>query len=95
MTVAAARRTPDRCIRCAGTEHLIRGDGPIACRPCIDLLGGIAGDPERADNRILTALLRRHGDAIRLNRTPEVRGKASAPLRWEWIAPWPEAERLP
>ena len=82
----------DRCVRCSGVEHLIRDDGPVICRPCIDLLGGIAGEPERADNRILTALIRRHGDVVKLSRAPAVRGLPAAPLKWEWIAPWPDVE---
>lgn len=81
-----------RCVRCAGTEDLIEGDSAIVCKDCVRVLGGIANDPSDSDQRILTELLRRHGDVVALRRSQDVRGKAAVPLRWEWTASWPGVE---
>jgi len=78
-----------RCHRCRGTRHLIEGDGPTVCLPCVDLLAGIANDPHRADDRILTALLERHGDVVRLERIQDEAGATE--IHWAWADRWPAA----
>lgn len=77
-----------RCARCNGTEHLVAGDGAIVCRPCIDLLGGIARDPLTAAPRLLEVLQELHSEVVSLVRVADRDG---ALLVWEWIAGWPVA----
>lgn len=72
------------CARCSSSKHLVVGDGELVCRPCIDLLGGAARDPEHAPDDLLGLLLELHDDVIDLVREDEV-------LAWLWIAPWPRA----
>jgi hypothetical protein len=76
-----------RCLRCNGAEHLVVGDGPVVCRPCIDLLGGIARDPLKAPARYLELLAELHGEVVALT----VARPDDAVLAWEWIAGWPPA----
>lgn len=76
-----------RCRKCAGREHLIEGDGPPVCRPCIDQLGAIAGDPHVTTHRVLEALQERHGDVTRIVRTA---GHDSR-MMWDWAGAWPAA----
>lgn len=78
-----------RCHRCRATDHLVKADGePLVCRPCVDLLGGIAAQPLRSDDRILSALLERHGDVVDLQTVPADR-HAGARLAWVWTEAWP------
>lgn len=84
--------TDARCLRCDSTEHLIEGDELIVCRPCVDLLGGIAACPDNADSRILAALIERHGDVVEMRRAPDPLMAGSAPLVWDWTAAWPGVE---
>ncbi len=70
------------CVHCRGTRHIIADDGPPVCVMCIDLLGSIAADPSRTDERILVALCKAHGDVVEL---------LGGPLHWHWTAPWPVA----
>jgi hypothetical protein len=77
-------RLMDRCHRCQGTRYLIEGDGPTVCRLCIDMLAGIAADPYRADHRIVSALLERHGDVLHLERFPIPGGDTE--MRWTWAS---------
>jgi hypothetical protein len=83
METTTDARYAVRCHRCNGVEHLIDGDGPLVCRPCIDMLGSIAADPHRADHRIVTALLQRHGDVLSLQRFPVGTG-GDTEMRWTW-----------
>jgi hypothetical protein len=51
------------------------------------MLGGIAGDPGTAPNRVLEAIRERHGDVVSLIRSDHG-------LRWAWVAQgWPGVER--
>lgn len=87
---AGSAISPDanaRCSRCNGIDHLIEGDGPVVCRPYIDQLGAIAGDPHVTTHRVLEALQERHGDIVRIARTA---GHDSRML-WDWDASWPGA----
>lgn len=74
-----------RCRRCNGSEHLIEGDGLPICRPCIDQLGSVAGDPHVTTHRILATLQERHGDVTRIARTA---GHDSR-MVWLWTDEWP------
>lgn len=83
---------PACCQRCTGTDHLVSGDGPLVCRPCVDLLGSIAADPSRADEHILTAVLELHGDVVHLARVPAIARGQTAGLAWVWPESWPGVE---
>ncbi len=70
-----------RCKHCSRTTDLIQHDGPVVvCRSCLLSLGQLAADPEVADDRILAAMLKRHGDVVHPIRV----GRPSR-LVWEWI----------
>ncbi len=36
---------PVRCDRCKSERHVIDGDGPSVCYPCVNLLTDAAADP--------------------------------------------------
>ena len=72
-----------RCERCRGTEHVIVGDGPPVCWPCVSLLGETAADPLTASPRLRETLAYLHADVVTLGET------ARGFPEWEWTAPWP------
>lgn len=69
-----------RCLRCTGTDDLVRGDGPVVCRGCIELLADAAANPYAMSERLLTALLQEH-PGLKLSRA----GYRPHELVWEWV----------
>lgn len=71
-----------RCARCAKTDDLIRGDGPIVCRGCVEFLTTVAVDPREAGPTMRQTLAELHAEAVVLVQPDE----ASPDLIWRWVA---------
>lgn len=74
MTIAYADPV---CDRCRSPRHLIVGDGPSICFPCVELLTAAAADPESVSLRLREVLSELHSDVVRLVDDDKV-------LAWEW-----------
>ena len=67
------------CDRCRSPRHLIVGDGPNVCFPCIELLTNAATDPMSVSPALREILSELHSDIVRLG---EADHGAQA---WEWL----------
>jgi hypothetical protein len=70
--------SPIACDRCRSERHVIVGDGPAVCRPCVDLLTDAAVDPMSVSERLRDWLRELHADMVTLVET-----EAGVPV-WEW-----------
>jgi hypothetical protein len=67
------------CDRCRRTDHLISGDGPTVCFPCVELLTGAALDPMSITSQLRDVLAELHGDIVRLGEADH------GTVAWEWL----------
>lgn len=65
-------RKPE-CRHCKRTEHLVRGDGPAVCFPCIGVLTEAAADPSAVSKTLRDELMKRH--ALTLALTENAKGQ--------------------
>ena len=67
-----------RCDRCRSERHVIVGDGPPICYPCVNLLTDAAADPMSVTEKLRDWLAELHHDVVTLG---EMDSGAQA---WEW-----------
>ena len=75
MTIAYADPV---CDRCRSPRHLIVGDGPSVCFPCVELLTNAAADPMSVSPALREVLVELHSDIVRLGETD------AGAQAWEW-----------
>ena len=67
-----------RCDRCRSERHVIVGDGPPICYPCVGLLTDAAADPMSVGVRLRDVLAELHSDIVTLGETD------AGAQAWEW-----------